>query len=120
MLNKMNEEGIVLVQFAIECAEKALPFFEDRFEDIRPRLSIVAAKRFLNDQSSDTDYSYYSVLALLAGRDLKNKKAKIATYIASRASRAALYCANYHCPEGAKCINEFTAIDMKRLFKGIK
>jgi len=40
------------VEFAVWCAEKVLPIFEEEFpEDDRPRLAIKAAKNWLNDPS---------------------------------------------------------------------
>ena len=84
----------VLIQFAIECARKALPIFERQYYDKRPRKAIRVAQAYLKNPSdaahaatrAASDAAYAASDAAYAAGD--------AVYAASAAARTAAYAAS--------------------------
>jgi hypothetical protein len=85
---------IVDVLYAIYCAEKVLPLFENRFpNDKRPRTAIEAAKKWLNEQTPEAaeEAATIGFEADIGGEDSYNDAASSAAWAALTASSEIQY-----------------------------
>jgi len=89
---KSDKAGLVMVSFAILCAEAVLSIYEIKYpNDDRPRKAIEAAKKYLRHPSADAARAAYAAYA-----------AADAAYAAAYAADAAVYAAAYAADAAAR------------------
>lgn len=79
----------LLAEWAADCAERVLPFFEKCGADDRPRRAIATARAWANEKASVGDAQKAAVAAHAVARAMKNKSATAAARAAGHAAATA-------------------------------
>jgi hypothetical protein len=107
------------LSLSIQCAEKVLFIFEEKYpDDKRPRQAIEAAKKYLADPTEENKAAAASYTAADAANDAVNDTAYAAYYAAASADAAASYAYNANVAYDANYA-AFAAIKAFKLYNNI-
>ncbi|GAB3700165.1 hypothetical protein GCM10027597_63290 [Saccharopolyspora tripterygii] len=86
----MNAEELrAVARFAVECAEEALPIFEETHDDSRPRAAVAAAWTFADGADRTTAQRTTALDAHRAAKEATSEAAEHAAHAAGDAAAAA-------------------------------